>query len=169
MTLAPVLRTERLLLRMPMLEDWPPFAEILVSERAKFMGGPYTQEAAWGVFCHGIALWSLYGMGNLSIVEVETGACVGQVEINQGPRFPEAELGWQLAPAAEGLGYAFEAARALRDWAFEERGVASLVSYIDPENKRSIDLAVRLGAELDDSAVPQDPGDVVFRHWAPQI
>lgn len=169
MTLAPVLRTERLLLRMPMLEDWPPFAEIMVSDRAKFMGGPYTEKAAWGVFCHGIALWSLYGMGSLSIVEAATGACVGQVEINQGPRFPEAELGWQLAPAAEGQGYAFEAARALRDWAFEARDVASLVSYIDPQNGRSIDLAVRLGAELDDSAVPQDPGDVVFRHWAPQI
>src|SRR5690606_13136982 len=63
-----------------------------------------------------------------------------------------------------GQGYAFEAASALRDWAFSVRGLPSLVSYCDPENARSIGLARKLGAVPDASAVGQDPEDLVFRH-----
>lgn len=128
------------------------------------MGGPYSAEGAWGIYCHGIALWSLYGVGALSIELRDTEQWIGQVEINQGPRFPEAELGWQIIDEAEGEGFALEAASALRDWAFENRSFKSLVSYIDPENQRSIRLAERLGAKLDLSAEPQDPTDLVYRH-----
>jgi len=130
------------------------------------MGGPYSIPVAWGWFCHGIALWQLFGVGNLSIIFSESGACLGQVEINQGPRFPEPELGWQLIASAEGRGFAFEAATALRDWAFNEIKLPTLVSYIGPENARSIRLAERLGASLDEGALKQDPDDLVFRHSA---
>lgn len=167
MTIAPIIETERLILRQPVLDDWPGFAALMTSERAANMGGPYAIPAAWGVFCHGIALWQLFGAGNLSIVLREQGRCIGQVEINQGPRFPEPELGWQIDGAAEGKGYAFEAAVALRDWAFRVRGLATLVSYIGTENVRSIRLAERLGATLDHHARPQDPGDLVYRHARP--
>jgi RimJ/RimL family protein N-acetyltransferase len=161
---APILTTERLLLREPMLADWPDFAEVMTTDRARHMGGPFSIASAWGIFCHGVALWPLFGVGNLSMELRETGQCIGQIEINQGPRFPEPELGWQIRVEAEGKGYAFEAAVAMRDWAFRERGLASLVSYIGPENSRSIRLAERLGARLDEQARPQDPGDLVYRH-----
>ncbi len=164
MTASPIIETERLLLREPVLEDWSGFATVMTSERARYMGGPYSLAAAWGVFCHGIALWRLFGLGGLSIVLRDTGQAVGQVEINQGPRFPESELGWQLAAEAEGRGYAFEAAVALRAWVFRNRDLETLVSYIDPENSRSIRLAERLGATRDERAAKQDPGDLVYRH-----
>ncbi|WP_144182943.1 GNAT family N-acetyltransferase [Elioraea rosea] len=168
MTIAPMIETDRLLLREPVLADWPGFAQLMTSDRAAHMGGPYSIANAWGVFCHGIALWRLFGVGNLSIVLRESGRCIGQVEINQGPRFPEPELGWQLDSAAEGRGYAFEAAVAMRDWACRVRGLETLVSYIGPENVRSIRLAERLGATLDAHARPQDPGDLVYRHAQPE-
>lgn len=161
---APIIRTDRLLLREPILADWPAFAEVMTSDRAKYMGGPFSIGQAWGTFCHGVALWQLFGVGNLSIELRETKQCIGQIEINQGPRFPEPELGWQIQIGAEGRGYAYEAAVALRDWAFRERKVETLVSYIGPENSRSIRLAERLGATLDEKARPQDPGDLVYRH-----
>ncbi|MGE0658724.1 MAG: GNAT family N-acetyltransferase [Reyranellaceae bacterium] len=161
---APIIRTDRLLLREPILADWPAFAEVMTSDRAKYMGGPFSIGQAWGTFCHGVALWQLFGVGNLSIELRDTKQCIGQIEINQGPRFPEPELGWQIQVEAEGKGYAFEAAVALRDWAFRERKVETLVSYIGPENSRSIRLAERLGATLDEKARPQDPGDLVYRH-----
>jgi RimJ/RimL family protein N-acetyltransferase len=163
---APKIETERLILRMPKIEDWPNFEALMTSARAKHMGGPYSVPVAWGWFCHGIALWQLYNVGNLSIISRESGECLGQVEINQGPRFPEPELGWQLIEAAEGSGFAFEAATAMRDWAFRERKFRTLVSYIDPENTRSIRLAERLGASLDQTAFKQDPDDFVYRHFA---
>lgn len=166
MTPAPTIETERLILRMPKLEDWPSFETVMTSDRAKYMGGPYPGPVAWGWFCHGIALWHLFGAGNLSIISRESGHCLGQVEINQGPRFPEPELGWQLTKTAEGKGIAFEAATALRGWAFRDGKLPTLVSYIDPENTRSIRLAQRLGATRDDTAPKQDPDDLVYRHAA---
>jgi len=164
MKTAPTIKTDRLLLREPKLADWPVFAEVMTSDRAKHMGGPFSIESAWGTFCHGIALWQLFDVGNLSIELRVTGQCIGQIEINQGPRFPEPELGWQIELGAEGKGYAFEAALAMRDWALQERKLKTLVSYIGPDNLRSINLAERLGATLDEHACPQDPGDLVYRH-----
>ena len=164
MKTAPIIKTDRLLLREPTLEDWPSFAEVMTSDRAKFMGGPFSLEYAWGSFCHGIAEWQLFGVGNLSIELRETKTCIGQIEINQGPLFPEPELGWQLLAAAEGKGYALEAAIAMRDWAFRDGELETLVSYIDPDNLRSIQLAERLGAVIDEHARRQDPVDLVYRH-----
>lgn len=163
---APTIETGRLILRLPNLEDWPSFETLMTSDRASHMGGPYSVPVAWGWFCHGIAQWQLFDVGNLSIISRQTGACLGQIEINQGPGFPEPELGWLLIASAEGRGFAFEAATAMRDWAFRERKLPTLVSYIGQENTRSIRLAERLGASLDEKALKQDPDDLVFRHSA---
>jgi len=164
MKTSPIIKTDRLLLREPILGDWPSFAAVMTSDRAKYMGGPFSIGYAWGVFCHGVAQWQLFGVANLSIELRETKQCLGQIEINQGPLFPEPELGWQLTFEAEGKGYAFEAAISLRDWAFQDRKLKTLVSYIDPGNARSIRLAERLGATIDDHARKQDPDDLVYRH-----
>jgi RimJ/RimL family protein N-acetyltransferase len=160
----PTLKTERLTLRAPVVDDFPAYAALMASSRAAGMGGPFDTRAAWGIFCHDVALWQLFGHGGLMIDLGSTGACVGQVGINHGPLFPEKELGWQLYEDCEGKGYATEAARALRDWAFGTLGLRTLVSYIDPGNTRSAAVAERLGAVLDPAAAKQDPGDLVYRH-----
>ena len=161
----PIIETERLFLRPPRMEDWPEYAKLMLSARSIYMGGPFETDFAWGMFCHDVAQWALMGHGALMIVDRESDVCLGQVGINYGPLFPEHELGWFVYPAAEGKGYAFEAAQALKDWAFRERQFHSLVSYIDPPNVRSRALAERLGAELDNDAPRQDPTDLVFRHF----
>ena len=160
----PTLETERLKLRAPVYEDWPGYAELMQSERAVYMGGPFSIKMAWGLFCNDIAQWALFGHGSLMLEHRDTGQCLGQVGINHGPLFPEQELGWTVYRDAEGQGYAYEAAMALRDWAFNVRGLERLVSYIHPENTRSQKLAERMGATLDFSAPRQDPEDLVFRH-----
>lgn len=163
----PRLVTERLILRAPTTADFDAFARLIASPRAVHMGGPYETRAAWGIFCHGVALWHLFGHGALTIELAATGECIGEVEINHGPLFPEKELGWQLHDEHEGHGYATEAATALRAWAFNALGLQSLVSYIDPDNRRSIAVAERLGAALDPEAAKQDPTDLVYRHCPP--
>jgi RimJ/RimL family protein N-acetyltransferase len=162
---APLLRTERLTLRPPQIGDFDAYLAFLLTERSLFMGGPYDLVSAWGAFCHDVALWSLVGHGAL-MIERADGAIVGQVGINAGPLFPEPELGWMLYQGCEGHGYATEAAAALRDWGFAVRGLATMVSYIDPDNHASVRVAERLGA-VSDPLAPRQPGDeadLVYRH-----
>jgi RimJ/RimL family protein N-acetyltransferase len=167
MTDIPSIETERLVLRAPRLADWPAYADFLASDRAVYMGAPFSEAAAWGMFCHDAAQWTLMGHGALMLEGRRGGHCLGQVGINAGPLFPEHELGWLLYPGAEGLGYAFEAAEALRNWAFGTLGLRTLVSYIHPDNLSSRRLAERLGAVLDIDAVRHDPRDLVYRHSRP--
>jgi RimJ/RimL family protein N-acetyltransferase len=47
------------------------------------------------------------------------------------------EIGWRLAFARRGAGYATEGARAVRDFAFGELGLDEIVSFTVPDNVRS--------------------------------
>ncbi len=161
----PTLTTARLTLRPMRSEDWPAYRQLMASERAQFMGGPFSDAAAWGMFCSDHAQWDLFGCGALMIEDQASGAFVGQVGINAGPLFPEFELGWFVYPDFEGRGYAREAAEAMLRWAKEVRQLPSLVSYVDPANARSAGLALRLGAEPDPEAERPSPDDLVYRHY----
>ena len=92
----PTLTTDRLVLRAPTEADFPAYARFLGSARARGMGGPYGTRAAWGLFCHEVAGWTLYGHGALMVDIRGAGGCVGQVGISHGPLYPEKELGWLL-------------------------------------------------------------------------
>ena len=165
----PTLHTERLALRPIVEADFSAFEQIMTSERAKYMGGPFDRWAAWGMLCHDIAGWTLFGHGGLMLDRLTDGVCMGQVSINGGPLFPERELGWMLYNGFEGQGYATEAAAAMRDWAFAELRLDSLVSYCHPANRRSIAVAERLGAVRDELAPREDPEALVFRHLPPRL
>ncbi len=165
----PTLRTARLVLRAPTIADFDAYRALMASPRSVGMGGPFDEARAWGLFCHDIACWTMFGHGALMIDVAATGQCAGQVGINHGPLFPEKELGWLLYDGFEGQGYATEAAVALRDWAFTELRLDSVVSYFDPANHRSIAVAERLGAVRDELAPRQDPEDLVFRHLPPGL
>lgn len=160
----PTLETARLTLRAMTMADFDAYAAMMVTDRAAGMGGPFDSRQAWGMFCHDLAGWHLFGMGALMMDLRSTGETVGQVGINNGPLFPEPELGWLLYDGHEGQGYAVEGAAALRDWALGTARLRSLVSYTAPGNRRSIQVAERLGALCDPDARRPDPDDLVFRH-----
>lgn len=152
---APTLHTARLILRPPEMADFAPYAAFLATARARHMGGPHGPATAWEWFCNDSAQWPLLNLGGLIVTR--SSRAIGQVALCHGPQFPEPQLGWFLFDAADqGRGYAFEAAAALRDWAFGPRGLASVVSYIDPANLPSVRLAQRLGGRLDPAAVAPD-------------
>ncbi len=167
MTDIPTIATHRLRLRPPVLADFAHYRDFMMSGRARYMGGPFDLKGAWGMFANDLVQWSFFGHGCLMIDLKSTGNCIGQVGINHGPLFPEKELGWMLYEGQEGRGYALEAASAMRNWAFAELRLPSLVSYCDPDNARSIALALKLGGVQDETAPKQDPEDLVFRHWPP--
>ncbi|PWK60829.1 GNAT family N-acetyltransferase [Roseicyclus mahoneyensis] len=162
---APTLQTARLTLR-PMREtDFPSYAALMAGPRSIYMGGPFDTGAAWGLFCHDVACWALFGHGALMLERHDTGETVGQVGLNAGPLFPETELGWMVYDGHARQGFATEGAAALRDWAWDALPLDSLVSYTHPDNAASQAVARRLGAVEDGDAPRQDAEDIVFRHW----
>ena len=165
----PVLETERLILRAPQASDFAPYADFIASDRGRYMGGPMPRDLAWRAFASGFGHWVIRGFGGFVVTLKSTGAAIGRV----GPWFPESwpepEIGWGLWDhSAEGKGYAFEAAAAALRHAFRDLGWKTAVSYIVPENARSIALAKRLGAVQDEAAAyPGDKPALVFRHPNP--
>ncbi|SMX45596.1 GNAT family N-acetyltransferase [Actibacterium lipolyticum] len=171
MTTAPTITTTRLQLRHHRIDDFEPMAAMFATDWSRYMGGPVSRSDMWRWLASEVGSWSLLGFGSWAVDLRENGECIGQVGVNKPANFPEVELGWMVYPAHEGKGFAFEAADAVRDWAFGPRGLNTLVSYIDPENERSIALAERLGATRDDAAdLPEGetPAEtLVYRHPAP--
>ena len=155
---APLIRTERLLLRPYRPQDFRHLLVLYESDRAAYIGGQLPPRKVWDGFMNVIGHWPLLGFGGWAVEEAATGELVGEVALQHPPDYPETELGWLLFEGQEGKGYAREAAEAARRFALDETSISSLVSYIDRDNHRSIRLAERLGARLDLGA-PTPNGD----------
>ncbi|MCB1390497.1 MAG: GNAT family N-acetyltransferase [Rhodobacteraceae bacterium] len=160
----PTLHTDRLTLRAPRLDDFEHWAAFWASDRSIHEGGPKDRVAGYQVWAADVALWHLRGYGAFAVEDRATGAFLGEVGIYQPEGFPETELGWMVLPAAEGKGYAAEAARAVMGWARATFGWDELVNIIDPANSRSIATALRLGGRIDPMRPGVDPTDVVVVH-----
>ncbi|WP_212525143.1 GNAT family N-acetyltransferase [Actibacterium sp. MT2.3-13A] len=163
----PVIETERLVLRAPKLSDFEPFLAFMQSDRARFVRrAEIDRDTGWRAFAHVAGMWMLRGYGSFIFSARDDDHPLGMAGPWHPITWPEREIGWALwAPEAEGNGLAFEAARAARDFARETLGWDAAVSYIDPQNARSIALAERLGAVLDPAA--QTPGGepcLTYRH-----
>ena len=166
----PVIETERLILRLPEARDAPACIAYQSSDRSRFTGGPKPADQAWRGFASVIGHWAIRGWGVFSVVVRGDDVACGVA----GPWMPhgwmEHEISWTLwDPRHEGKGVAHEAVLAARDWAFRTLGWSTAVSYIDPENARSIRLAERLGATRDDAARHGfgDQPCLIYRHPAP--
>lgn len=169
--IVPILTTERLVLRGPVADDWPLLSPIWRTDRGQFIGGPFNEEDAWLDFCQSAAGWLLRGFGYWVITAKGNDRALGIIGVGQETADPEIEFGWLLLKEAEGKGYAYEAAKAVRAYAFETLGLSSLVSFIDLKNHRSIALARRLGAVEDPQAVPHEyvGVDMAYRQYAPNF
>ena len=153
------LRTERLVLREPRLDDVDDILELIEDEGVmRWIGGEAGDRAmAVEHVERWIARWERDDVGVFSVVLDErvigrVGLLVWDPRIWETSSYELAgehaqpELGWALAQRFWGHGYATEAARAAREWAYAERGVERLISLIAPDNVRSERVAEKLGA-----------------------
>ncbi len=169
----PVLETDRLTLRAFNPSDIDAGVAFLMSERTKYMGGPYTAADAWDHSAGLIGHWALRGYGLFAVCLKGTDTAIGDAGVHKPGGYYENEIGWGIwDPALEGKGLVHEAALAVRRYAYDTLKLKTVVSYIDPDNARSIALAKRLGCTLDPDAKLPDledwEGTLTFRHPAPE-
>ena len=164
----PTLTTDRLTLRAFTQGDFEPLAAFYASDRARFGGGPLTAERTWRVLATEIGHWSLRGYGRFAVEEQATGAFVGVIGPWNPEGWPEPEIGWDLMNGHEGKGYATEAARAARDWAYSTLGWTTAISLVADGNTGSAGVARRRGASPDGSFTHPVFGTMaVWRHPSP--
>ena len=163
----PTLETERLRLRAPAIADFEVAAAFYASERSRFVGGPRGRFATWRGFAANLGQWHLKGSGLWAVEVREEGRTIGQVGCHDPEGWLAREIGWMIfEPDAEGRGYAQEAARAARRFAYGPLGWREAFSVIAPGNARSTALARRLGCALDREAEWEGAPVQIWRHPA---
>ena len=144
------LTTERLILRHFNMPDSTPLQRIFGDEEVmRFGDGVQTQ--AWVESWLRTCIEEHYparGFGPYAVVERHNQELIGYCGLFFFPDVAgqsETELGYRFARASWGQGYATEAARAVRDFAFASLGLKRLIAMIDPSNTASIRVAEKLG------------------------
>lgn len=157
---AETIETERLILVRPENQHLATYVAYCASDRAQFVGGPFDAAKAFEKLCSMAGHWTLRGFGRYVITLRATGEAIGHVGALQIDDATVPEMTWTLwTDAAEGQGYAFEAARAYLAQAAAATGANALIIRINRNNLRSQNLAVRLGASRDMEAPSP--------HWMP--
>lgn len=164
----PILETERLRMREPRESDFAAEAAFFASDASHFVGGPMEPHDVWRVLAAVIGHWIMRGYGFWALEDRATGSYLGRTGLWYPHGWHEREIGWTLMPAAQGKGYATEAAIAARAHAYDILGWDTAISQIAPGNVASKAVAQRLGARFETTV--QDPkfGETeIWRHPAP--
>jgi RimJ/RimL family protein N-acetyltransferase len=151
---APELVTERLLLRRWLPDDLDPYAALnadplvmehfpSTSSRAQSRADIETFETRFDELGYG--LWAVEVPG--------IAPCIGFIGLNpvtfDAPFAPAVEVGWRLARAYWGAGYATEGARAALRFGFDTLGLGEIVSFTSPRNVRSWHVMEKIGMTRD--------------------
>lgn len=150
---APILTTERLVLRATTVEDFEPSAAMWADEAVvRHIGGqPSSRADSWGRMLRFPGLWALLGYGYWTVVERATGRFVGQAGLADFKRdmtpsiagVPEA--GYVFTPETHGRGYATEAMTAVLAWSDQTLDAPRSCALIHPDNAASLRVADKLG------------------------
>ena len=149
-----MIETPRLVLRAWNDADLAPFAELNADpEVMEHLPAILTRDESDAFAARIRAAMAERGFGLWAVEEKGGAPFVGFVGLSV-PRFtaaftPCVEVGWRLARAHWGKGYATEAARAALEAGFERFGLAEIVSFTVPANVRSRRVMERLGMRLD--------------------
>lgn len=161
---APVLETERLILRMWKESDLDAYARIFADEKVmRFLSGETLGlRKTWRHMAFLIGHWALRGFGHWAVEEKASGEFIGRIGYLHPPDYPGFELGWTIASPHWGKGYATEGARAAMDIAFSDWGYEHIISLIAPHNHASKRVAEKLGEVYEGKASVGDHKVEVF-------
>jgi RimJ/RimL family protein N-acetyltransferase len=154
------IRTPRLLLRRWREDDREPFAALNADPVVlEFLARALTRAESDGFADNIEAHFARHGFGLWAVEAAGVAPFIGYVGLVV-PRFeahftPCVEIGWRLAYAYWGRGYATEAAAAALAFGFEAAGLDEIVSFTVPENVRSRSVMEKIGMARD----PRDDFD----------
>lgn len=131
---------------------------------ARFIGGG-SRYIIWRLFSAMVGAWALKGYAQFSVIEKSSGKWIGRAGPWQPEGWPGPEVAYTLSRPYWGKGYAVEAATSAIDWAFDHLGWAEIIHCIDPENRKSQQVAQRLGSRLLKSGVPLPPDETPGEIW----
>jgi RimJ/RimL family protein N-acetyltransferase len=151
---APIIETERLILRGPRPGDHLALAEMLTDPEVHRYLGPSADNPVADVFSRhmrGAGSWALYGYGFFMAHDRESGDLVGQGGVFHSWRgfgkgmddVPEA--GWTVARPFWDMGYGSEIMHAALGWFERSHGAQRIACMIEDGNTASFALAARLG------------------------
>jgi len=86
-----------------------------------------------------------YGYGPFRMGLREDDEAIGTCGLFRREGFEEPDIGWSTLPDFNGQGYAYEAARAVLDYAHNEVGATRVLAFVSAENLPSVGLARKLG------------------------
>jgi ribosomal-protein-alanine N-acetyltransferase len=147
-----LIETPRLILRPWRAMDLSPYAAMMADpEVGDWLGGTLTRAQAEAQ----VSRLQAEADGAWVVERRRDSAFIGSVGLSAVgddiPLAPAVEVGWRLARAAWGHGYATEAARAIIDDGFARLGLAEIVAFTASTNRRSQAVMERLGLERDPS------------------
>lgn len=168
-----MIQTERLLLRQWTDEDFEPFAALNADpEVMQFFPSVQTRAESDAAAAGNRAHIEKHGWGLWAVEITHTGEFIGFTGLwSVPPEFPfspAVEVGWRLARAYWGQGFATEAARAAVYFGFGDLGLDEIVSMTTAANERSWRVMEKLGMTrdpADDFDHPRVPeGHALRRH-----
>lgn len=155
----PVIETERLILRKMTKDDFDSLKKVISDEETmKYYPKPYDDEGVrrWIDWC--IHSYEVDGFGLLSLVLKETGEMIGDCGISMqkinGKMVPE--IGYHLRKDYHKKGLGIEAARAVKDYFFENFDADEVYSYMTKENYPSEHLAMKNGMTFQNYMTDKD-------------
>lgn len=150
---APVLTTERLVLRQIGEDDLEEHMMLLNTPAVmEYLGGVQPREVIAAKHAASRASFAAHGFGFMLMVERATGEIVGHCGLRHvahplAPNPQDHEVGWLMREDRWRRGYAFEAMRAVIEWAFATHGTPRLVALTAAANVGSWRLMEKLGME----------------------
>jgi RimJ/RimL family protein N-acetyltransferase len=145
----PTLTTYRLRLRAFQARDLDAYAAMQANPevmRYLVTGRTSTPAEVWRTMATSLGAWALRGYGMWACEKLDDDVFVGSVGIFQPLDWPEPEIAYALDQPFWRQGFATEAAKAARDWLFENFPLTRAASFIRPDNDASKRVAERLGA-----------------------
>jgi RimJ/RimL family protein N-acetyltransferase len=148
-----VVETERLILRR-MTTDDAEFILKLVNEPSflHFIGDKGVRnhaDAVQYIQTGPMANYERFGFGQYLVELKEDRVPIGMCGLTKKDSLPDPDIGFSLLPAFWSMGFAFEAADAVKAHAKDVLGLNRLVGVTNPDNRSSIKLLEKLGLRFE--------------------
>ena len=156
------LETKRLYLRELTEDDYEPLYAVLAdSDIMKHYPYTFDEKRVRGWIAKNIERYRVFGFGLWAVVLKETGEMIGDcgVTMQNIDGFIKPEIGYHIRKDFQRRGFATEAAKACRDWVFENTPFGVVYSYMKKDNAPSSAVARAIGMRKVDEYT-DDEGEI---------